>query len=141
MTIEEIEQSLKTVADNQAQLAETQTGQASRIERLEDSFKESFQRVALAIEQLTELVTIIDERLDAGDQAQAHTDARLDGVIDAQIGFDERFAQFVEVQAEYRRQAEERGARLDAKLAQLVEAQARTEERINRLLSKNGQQP
>jgi hypothetical protein len=131
VTIEEIEQSLKTVADASA-------SHEARMTNLENSFKESFQRVALAIEHLTRLATVTDERLDAGDEARIHTDTRLDALIDAQIGFDERLAQFATVQAEHRKEAEERGARLDEKLAQLAAAQARTDDQIRQLLGRNG---
>ncbi len=155
MTIEEIQLTIQTVAENQAQFSARQAKLEETIqdvaqlhqqvlrnhENRQASLEASFRKVALAVEQLTQLATVTDERLDAGDEAQTRTDGRLDALIDAQIGFDERLAQLTAVQAEHRREAEERGARLDEKLARLAEAQAKTEERINELYNRNGQKP
>jgi chromosome segregation ATPase len=48
-------------------------------------FEESFRKVALAIENLTQLAITTDGRLDILEEGQTHTDARLDALIDAQI--------------------------------------------------------
>ncbi len=109
-----------------------------RYEARQERLEEAFRRIAEAHQTLVQLISIHEERLDAGDEARAHTDVRLDGLIDAQIGFDERLARLADAQAQYRRQAEERGARLDEKLAQLQAAQARTDEQIKLLLDRNG---
>jgi chromosome segregation ATPase len=74
MTIEQIERTLQTVAESQAD-------HGARLIRVE----EAFQQVAVAIKQLTELATTTDGRLDSVEEAQVHTDARLDVLIDSQI--------------------------------------------------------
>ncbi len=106
----------------------------ARQERLEEAFRQ----VAESHQTLVHLASVHEERLDGHDEANVHTDNRLDALIDAQIGLDDRLAKLSAAQAEYRKQAEERGARLDEKLAQLTAAQARTDEQIKELLIRNG---
>jgi len=130
----DIETTLATLQENASILAAAQVGHETRLARVEEGFR----RIAEAHQALVQLLGIHDERLDAGDEAQAHTDARLDALITAQIDFNERLAQLAAAQAEQRREAEERGARLDEKLAQLAEAQARTAEQVRLLCERNG---
>src|SRR5262249_53314413 len=105
MTIEEIERTLQTVAENQAQLtADVQklTG-ANRIleeasalhqqvlrnhEARQAGLEESFRK-------LVELASTADSRLDAVEGSQVHTDSRLDALIDSQIQLTQRFDQMV----------------------------------------------
>lgn len=130
----DIETTLATLQENTSILAAAQVGHETRLARVEEGFR----RLAEAHQALVQLLGIHDERLDAGDEARTHTDARLDGLIDAQIDFSERLAQLAAIQAEQKREAEARGARLDEKLAQLQEAQARAAEQIKLLIERNG---
>ncbi len=124
MTIEEIERTLQTVAENQA-------NHASRIERLEDAF----QRVALAIEQLTRIAVNTDERLDVAGEGQVYTDARLDALIDQQIQLTHR----VDSVAVTVGSLAIVQAKTDDQIAALLAMQARTEERIRELIDGAGQ--
>lgn len=100
MTIEEIEQSLKTMAAGQAKLEATFQDVAQLHQQVlrnhearQADLEESFRKVAIAIEQLKELAISTDGRLDATEESQVHTDARLDALIDAQIQSTQRFDQ------------------------------------------------
>ncbi len=131
VTIEEIEQSLKTVADGQA-VHET------RLARLEDAF----QKVAMAIEQLTALATLTDERLDTNEEARIHSDARLDALIDSQIQITHRFDQMTEHAGRIDTHLDALATaqtRTDDQIKALIAAQVRTDEQIRLILSKNGQ--
>ena len=190
MTIEEVQQTLQTVAGNQAQLTEAQIGYEARQTRLEETVKqiaeahktlielvriqeeridgqdearrdfdeglnalvnaqvryearqekleEAFRQVATSHAQLVEMLQLHEERLDGHDEADVQTESRLDGLIDAQIDFSERLSQLAAIQAEHRKQSEDRGARLDEKLVRLQEAQARTAAQIRMLINRNG---
>lgn len=90
---------LHSLADRQlktdehfADLATAQTGQESRLVRLETAF----QQVAQSLQLLIEMTATHEERLDAGDEARVHTDARLDALIDSQIALGQRFDQMAE---------------------------------------------
>jgi chromosome segregation ATPase len=81
MTIEEIERTLHTVAENQARctadiatLAAAQIAYESRQKKLEDAF----QQVAQSFQLLVQFAGDTDGRLDALEEAQVHTDSRLD---------------------------------------------------------------
>src|SRR5574341_752809 len=76
-----VEDTLTALQEQTRILAAAQIGQETRLARVE----EGFQQIALAIRQLTELSTATDGRLDPLEEGQAHTDARLDALIDAQI--------------------------------------------------------
>ena len=98
MTIEEIEQSLKTLAEGQARMEATFQDVAQLHQQVlrnhetrHADFEEAFRKVALAIENLTQLAITTDGRLDALEVSQVHTDARLDALIDAQIQMTQRF--------------------------------------------------
>jgi hypothetical protein len=130
----DIETTLATLQEQTRVIAAAQIGHETRLARVEEGFR----RLAEAHQALVQLLGIHDERLDAGDEARTHTDARLDGLIDAQIDFSERLAQLAELQVQHKREADERGARLDEKLAQLQEAQARAAEQIRLLMEGNG---
>ncbi len=110
-----------------------------RYEARQERMEEAFRQIAESHQALIGLLRIQEERIDGHDGAQQSTDARLDALIDAQIGFDERLARIAAAQAEHRKLAEERHARLDEKLVQLAAAQAKTEERIEELFNRNGQ--
>ncbi len=130
----DIETALTTLQEQTRIIAAAQIGHETRLARVEEGFR----RLAEAHQALVQLLGIHDERLDAGDAAQEHTDARLDGLIDAQIDFSARLAQLAAIQAEQKREADQRGVRLDEKLAQLQEAQARAAEQIRLLMESNG---
>jgi hypothetical protein len=152
MTIEEIERTLQTITEQNASATARQQRLEETVqdvmalhqqvlrnhEARQGGLEEAFRRVAEAHQTLVQLVGIHEERLADSDSAQAHTDARLDGLIDTQIDFSERLTQLAGLQAEHKRESEERGARLDEKLARLQAAQARADEQIKLLLDRNG---
>jgi DNA repair exonuclease SbcCD ATPase subunit len=152
MTIEEIERTLQTITEQNASATARQQRLEETVqdvmalhqqvlrnhEARQGGLEEAFRRVAEAHQTLVQLVGIHEERLADSDSAQAHTDARLDGLIDTQIDFSERLTQLAAKQAEHKREADERGARLDEKLAQLQEAQARAAEQVRALIERNG---
>jgi transcriptional regulator NrdR family protein len=110
MTSEEIEQTLQRVAvaieqltqmavraderqDSAQQNADERLnalidsvgGHESLQDRLEESFKEAIQHIAISIQQLTQLATAAYSRLDSLEEEQIHSDARFNALIDAQI--------------------------------------------------------
>ncbi|MCI0666410.1 MAG: hypothetical protein L0220_35635 [Acidobacteria bacterium] len=98
MTVEEIEQSLKTMAEGQARMEATFQDVAQLHQQVlrnhetrHSDFEESFRKVAIAIENLTQLAITTDGRLNSPDESHVHTDARLDSLIDAQIQMTQRF--------------------------------------------------
>jgi len=115
-------------------LINSQEGYESRQERIEDGFRQ----IAAGHQTLIQLINIHKDRLDASDESQAHTDGRLDALLDMQIYFSEGLADLAVAQSESRIEAKERWARLDEKIAQLAEAQARADEQIRLLLDRNG---
>jgi transcriptional regulator NrdR family protein len=60
-------------------------GHESLQDRLEESFKEAIQHIAISIQQLTQLATAAYSRLDSLEEEQIHSAARFDALIDAQI--------------------------------------------------------
>jgi chromosome segregation ATPase len=148
MTVEEIERTLQHVAAAMGQLtqaavhaderqdaADSARREADgriaalinaqvRFEARQEKLEEAFRQVAASHVQLVELLQRHEDRLDGHDDANERTDARLDALIDAQISA--------------RMQAEARGRLLDEKLAQLAEAQARTDEQIRLLIERSG---
>ncbi|MCG3159732.1 MAG: hypothetical protein JMDDDDMK_00747 [Acidobacteria bacterium] len=109
-----------------------------RYEARQERLDAAFRQIAESHQTLVQMLAIHEDRLDAGDKSQSHTDGRLDALLDSQIDFNARLMEIAEIQAARKREADERGARLDARLAQLAEAQARTDERIRALLERNG---
>lgn len=100
------------IEDTVAKLADGQAGQDARLVRLETAF----QSVAQSLQMLIEMAAAHEERLDAGDEARIHTDARLDALIDSNIKVDERFDQA--------------RAHADARLDALVDSQIKLDERF-----------
>ena len=119
MTSEEIERTLQTMIINQANY------EAKHAE-FQNSIRESSQRVALAIEQLTQLATITDGRLDDVEAKQVHTDARLDALIDSQIQLTSHVSQIDQ-------RLDHVSEHLDSMIKALGEKQDRTDEQIRAL--------
>lgn len=119
-------------------------------------------RIALAIQQLTQIVGATDGRLDALEEAQIHSDARLDALIDSQVQltrrvdalngrFDQMAARVGQVAENVDRLAghvarlsehsDALNGRFD-KVAETLEAlaaaQTRTDEQIRALFDRNG---
>jgi len=92
MTVEEIEQTLLTVAGNQAQLTEAQIKSEARQERLNETVKQ----IAESHQTIIQLVRMQEERLDGHDIALRATDEKLNALIDAQIGLESRQARLEE---------------------------------------------
>lgn len=80
------EERFAELAATQQQLAAAQIGYESRQQRLEEGFRQ----VAESHRMLVELAQIQEERIDGHDEAQVHTDARLDALIDSQIQLTQR---------------------------------------------------
>lgn len=125
--LDERDEALQATDEKLDALINAQVSYEARQSRLEESYQ-----------LLVQLARIQEERIDGHDAARQHTDARLDGLIDAQIDFSERLAQLAALQAEHKREADERGARLDEKPAQLQETQTRAAEQIRLLMESNG---
>jgi hypothetical protein len=134
MSIEEIERTLKRLTEQTAKLTESQVSSESRLVRIEDSFNESFQRVALAIEQLTQMLSSHEERLDGDDEAQVHTDSRLDTLIDSQMQLTQR----VDGLAVSIGSLAVAQAKTDEQILALIAAQVKTDEQIKQLLAREG---
>ena len=124
MTIEEINRTLQTVVESQA-------NHESRMTLLEDSFKESFQQVALAINQLTLLSTTTDERLDSVEKSQAHTDSRLERITLLEDLFKESFQQVTLAINQLTLLSTTTDERLDS----VEESQAHTDSRLDALIN------
>jgi chromosome segregation ATPase len=92
MTVEEIEQTLRTVAGNQAQLTEAQIRYEARQERLDETVKQ----IAESHQTIIQLVRAQEERIDGHDAMLRATDEKLNALVDAQIGFDSRQARLEE---------------------------------------------
>lgn len=162
MTVEEITQTLQTVAENQAHLDET------------------VKQIAVAHKSVVELVRRHEERIDGQDVNRRESDERIEALINAQVRHEARREELEEAyklvarshativkllerheerldghdrdlertdgrldaviddQISARSQAEERGRLLDEKLARLQEAQARADEQIRLLAARNG---
>jgi len=109
-----------------------------RHEARQERMEEALRQIAGSHQTLVQMLAIHEDRLDAGDESQNHTDGRLDALLNSQIDFNARLSEIAEIQAAHKREAGERGANLDAKLERLAEAQARTGEQIRALLDRNG---
>lgn len=92
MTVEEIEQTLQTVAGNQARLTEAQIKYETRQERLDETVKQ----IAESHQTIIQLVRLQEERIDGHDTALRATDEKLTALIDAQIGLESRQARLEE---------------------------------------------
>jgi|SRR5215813_8448051 len=123
-----------TIEETVNKLAEAQIGHESRMTRVEESFKEALHRIAISIQQLTQLATAAYSRLDSLEEEQVHSDARFDALIDAQIQLtrhgDALTGAIVVVNGRFDKV-------VDAFEA-LAEVQARTDKQIRMLLDRNG---
>lgn len=121
MTIEEISQTLQTVANNQAQLTEAQTKAQTENEARQAELDEAFKRfteaqtkartesdarlaqldeivkqIAVAHKSLVELIRTHEERLDGHDLDLRATDEKFNALATAQIGLEDRQAKIEE---------------------------------------------
>jgi chromosome segregation ATPase len=148
MTIEEIERTLQTVAENQARfyadigelndqtakLAEAQLANESRQTRLE----EAFQQVAQSFQLLVEFARDTDGRLDALEEAQVHTDTRLDALIDSQIQLTHRVDALTQNVNRIAEQSVQTNGRIDTltnRIERLAELQGENAEQIKELIA------
>lgn len=99
-----------------------------RYEARQEKLEEAFRQVATAHTQVVEMLQRHEERLDSHDEANIHTEARLDALIDAQIQLIER----VDTLTRDIAAINGRAAATDERLATLIEAQARTDEQMKR---------
>ncbi len=126
-----------------------------RYEARQEKIEEAFRQVAAAHAALVEMLRLHDERLDGHDEANVHTESRLDALIDSQIRLTERVDTLTgDIAALNGRAAatddrlDRIGERLDQvaalqaanaeQIKALAEAQMRTDEQIRLLLERNG---
>lgn len=131
-----IEDALLSLEAQTAKLAQAQYKSELRLAKVEEGFK----RIAETHQAVVQMLGLHEGRLDAGDEAQEHTDGRLDALLDAQIDFSQRLAEIASIQAAHRLEAEDRGARLDEKITRLAEAQAHAAEQIKLLMERKTDQ-
>jgi len=120
MTIEDITQTLQTVASNQAQTSADISALREQTEKLagvgslleeaaalhqqvlrnyearQAKLEESFRQVAESHAQLVEMLRLHEERLDGHDDVDRGVDEKLKALIDAQVGLEARQARFDE---------------------------------------------
>jgi len=139
MTVEEIEQTLQTVAGNQAQLTEAQIRYEARQERLDETVKQ----IAESHQTIIQLVRVQEERIDGHDAALRATDEKLNALIDAQIGLESRQArleeshqllvQLARIQEERIDGQDEARLHTNTRLDALIDSQIQLTQRVNTL--------
>ena len=143
MTIEEIERTLQTVTEQNVDLTARQRrleetvqdvvalhqqvlrNHESRQQRLDDAFRQ----VAGAIDQLAQLASVTDGRLDSLEEGQIHADARLDALIDSQIALGQRFERMMERVDSH----SERIAQIDERFDRMAERAEFHDQRLGRI--------
>jgi chromosome segregation ATPase len=118
-------------------LINAQVRYEARHERLEEAFRQ----VAASQAQLVEMLQLHEDRLDGQDEANVHTESRLDALIDSQIRLTERVDTLTrDIAAVNGRAAatDERLDRMAGMIESLTQAQARTDEQIRTLVERNG---
>ncbi|MGH9936413.1 MAG: hypothetical protein ACREAM_09210, partial [Blastocatellia bacterium] len=126
MTIEEIQQTLQTVAGNQARLTEAQIGYEARQARLDETVKQ----IAEAHKTLIELVRIQEERIDGQDEARQTLIELVriqEGRIDGQAEAHKTLIELVRIQEERIDGQDEARREADERLDALINAQVRYE--------------
>jgi chromosome segregation ATPase len=93
MAVEDIERTLQTVTEKQNQFAEAQKANEVQLAELREIVKQ----IAVAHESIVELISLHEKRLDGQDVATQAANDKLNALIDAQVGLEDRQAKLDEV--------------------------------------------